>query len=48
MDQFRQFLRYHHNSCQTEQTFCDRYLSFIRLHGIQKHPGHGISPGDSD
>jgi len=38
MDQVRQVLRYHHYAYQTEKTYCDWIVRYIRFHEAKKHP----------
>jgi integron integrase len=38
MGQVRQVLRYHHYAYQTEKTYCDWIVRYIRFHGSKKHP----------
>ena len=36
MDQVRQVLRYHHYAYQTEKTYCDWIVRYIRFHCLNK------------
>jgi hypothetical protein len=36
MDQVRQVLRYHQYVYQTEKTYCDWIIRYIRIHGLNK------------
>lgn len=38
MDQVRQVLRYYHYRYNTERTYCDWILRYIRFHGAATHP----------
>lgn len=38
MDKVRQILRYHHYAYQTEKTYCDWIVRYIRFHKAKKHP----------